>query len=300
MACAGPEGQQPKEEQPNGQRCTTRGRNQRAPAAGATRSGGKAATLVAGARAPSRQPQPRRYPAGVSEPGESENEPQPAPGPARNVALISDGNGRWAKARGLSVSEGHEAAADTVIARTLDAKDLGVEQLTVYSFSTENWSRPAQEVDALIALLGKRIESDTPGLEAAGIRIRFIGRRESFSTQLAERMRWAEALTEQNTAMTLFVAFNYGGRAEILDAARRFRTGGEDEFRRLLYAPEMRDPDVLIRTGRERRLSNFLLWQSAYSELVFRKELWPDFTCQALQECLAEYTRRKRRFGGRS
>lgn len=241
-----------------------------------------------------------QYPARVDNPGRNCQTGDASRSSARNVAIISDGNARWAQARGLTVGEGHEAAADTVIARTRDAAELGVQQLTVYSFSTENWTRPPQEVNGLISLLGTRIETDAPGLNASGIRIRFIGRRQTFSAQLAARMRWAEELTQQNTLMTLFVAFNYGGRAEIIDAAKRFNGSTEEEFHQLLYAPELRDPDVLIRTGRERRLSNFLLWQSAYSELVFRKELWPDFTCQALQECLAEYTRRKRRFGGRS
>lgn len=218
---------------------------------------------------------------------------------ARTVAIISDGNARWAEARGLSVGEGHEAAADTVIARTHDAAGFGIEQLTVYAFSTENWTRPAHEVDALISLLGQRIETDAPGLDAAGVRIRFIGRRQTFSDELAERMRWAEALTEDNTLLTLFVAFNYGGRAEIIDAAKRFDGGSEEEFRELLYAPELRDPDVVIRTGRERRLSNYLLWQSAYAELVFREELWPEFTREAFEESLAEFSARARRFGGR-
>jgi len=216
------------------------------------------------------------------------------------VAIISDGNARWAQARGLTVGEGHEAAADTVIARTHDAAELGVEQLTVYSFSTENWTRPAEEVNGLISLLGRRIETDTPGLHAAGVRLRFVGRRQTLSAQLAERMRWAEAMTAHNTRMALFIAFNYGGRAEIVDAARRFGGSTEEEFRELLYAPEMRDPDVMIRTGAEHRLSNYLLWQSAYSELVFREELWPDFTREAFEDSLAEFSERSRRFGGRT
>ena len=203
---------------------------------------------------------------------------------ARSVAIISDGNARWGEARGLSVGEGHEAAADTVIARTLDAAELGIEQLTIYSFSTENWTRPRAEVEDLMSLLGQRIGQDTPGLDGNGIRVRFIGRRRTFSAKLTERMQWAEDVTAKRTRMTLFVAFNYGGRAEIIDAAKRFNGSTEEEFRELLYAPEMKYPDVVIRTGRERRLSNYLLWQSAYSELVFRDELWPDFTREALQE----------------
>jgi undecaprenyl diphosphate synthase len=218
---------------------------------------------------------------------------------ARYVAIITDGNGRWARARGLPVARGHEAGADTVKARLRDAVDLGVRELTVYSFSTENWSRPQQEVDELLAMLGRRIASETPELHEEGVRMRFIGRREGLSSDLVEQMGWAESLTAENTRITLFVAFNYGGRAEIVDAARRFEDGTEDDFRALLYAPEMHDPDLIIRTSGERRLSNYLLWQSAYSELVFRDELWPDFGRDALEASLNEYGERRRRFGGR-
>ncbi|MGH2863718.1 MAG: polyprenyl diphosphate synthase [Solirubrobacteraceae bacterium] len=240
-----------------------------------------------------------QHPARVDQPRATEQLIAGGRGAARSVAIICDGNARWAQARGLTVGEGHEAAADTVIARALDAAELGVEQLTIYSFSTENWARPPAEVNGLISLLGRRIARDAPLLHANGIRIRFIGRRQTFSPELAERMRRAEDMTAQNTRMTLFVAFNYGGRAEIIDAAQRFNGSTEEEFRELLYAPEMKDPDVLIRTGRERRLSNYLLWQSAYSELMFRDELWPEFTRAALQACLAEFSGRRRRFGGR-
>jgi undecaprenyl diphosphate synthase len=218
---------------------------------------------------------------------------------ARYVAIITDGNGRWARARGLPVSAGHEAGADTVKARLRDAVELGVRELTVYSFSTENWSRPREEVDELLAMFSRRIASETDELHAEGVRMRFIGQREGVGAELLERMRWAESVTARNERITLFVAFNYGGRAEIVDAARRFREGGEEEFRRCLYAPEMHDPDVIIRTSGERRLSNYLLWQSAYSELVFRDELWPDFSREALEQSLAEYRERRRRFGGR-
>jgi undecaprenyl diphosphate synthase len=228
---------------------------------------------------------------------------------ARYVAIITDGNGRWARAHGMPVSEGHSAGADTVKARLRDAAELGIEELTVYSFSTENWSRPAVEVQGLMAMLSQRISSETPELEQEGVRMRFIGRREGVSAQLVEQMEWAEALTASNGRITLFVAFNYGGRAEIIDAARRFqakRVAGpldlqadEEEFRACLYAPEMHDPDLIIRTSGERRLSNYLLWQSAYSELIFRDELWPDFTRAALEESLAEFSERRRRFGGR-
>jgi undecaprenyl diphosphate synthase len=221
-------------------------------------------------------------------------------GAARYVAIITDGNGRWAQARGLSVGEGHDAGADTLKARLRDAAELGVQELTVYSFSTENWSRPQAEVDGLIAMMAARIARETPELHREGVRMRFIGRRDGVPGELIEQMEKAEALTESNRRITLCIAFNYGGRAEILDAAARFRGGTEDDFSRLLYAPDMHDPELLIRTGKERRLSNFVLWQAAYSELVFRDELWPEFSREALQECLREFSERQRHFGGRT
>jgi undecaprenyl diphosphate synthase len=218
---------------------------------------------------------------------------------ARYVAIITDGNGRWAKARDLPVADGHQAGADTVKARLRDAVELGVLELTVYSFSTENWSRPEEEVMALMAMFAERIVEETPELHEQGVRMRFIGRREGVDPALLEQMAWAEELTDANERITLFVAFNYGGRAEIIDAARRFEGGDEDDFKALLYAPEMHDPDLIIRTSGERRLSNYLMWQSAYSELVFRDELWPDFDRAAFEACLAEFSARRRRFGGR-
>jgi len=218
---------------------------------------------------------------------------------ARYLAIITDGNGRWARAHGVSVNDGHEAGADTVKARLRDAVELGIEEFTVYSFSTENWSRPAAEVQGLMEMFSQRIARETPELHSEGVRMRFIGRRRGIPPRLGEQMDWAEEMTAANAKITLFVAFNYGGRAEILDAARRFEGGEEEDFRACLYAPEMHDPDLIIRTSGERRLSNYLLWQSAYSELVFREELWPDFTRQALEESLAEYAERRRRFGGR-
>jgi undecaprenyl diphosphate synthase len=218
---------------------------------------------------------------------------------ARYVAIITDGNGRWAQARGLPVMEGHNAGADVVRARLRDAVDLGIRELTVYSFSTENWSRPVAEVSALMAMFSQRIRDETPELVDEGVRMRFIGRRDRISRELVEQMQWAEAQTAGGDRITLFVAFDYGGRNEILDAAARYAGGGEDAFRQLLYAPEMHDPDVIIRTSGEQRMSNYLLWQSAYSELVFAPELWPDFTREAFERALAEYGRRGRRFGGR-
>jgi undecaprenyl diphosphate synthase len=219
---------------------------------------------------------------------------------ARYVAIITDGNGRWARQRGLPVLAGHEAGADTVKARLRDAAQLGIEELTVYSFSTENWTRPPAEVSGLMQMFARRIEGETPELHAEGVRMRFIGRRSPpVPPELIERMEWAEGITAANMRITLFVAFNYGGRAEILDAARTFTAGDADEFRSHLYAPEMHDPDLIIRTSGEQRSSNFLLWQGYYSELVFRDELWPDFSRKAFEESLAEFASRRRRFGGR-
>jgi undecaprenyl diphosphate synthase len=219
---------------------------------------------------------------------------------ARYVAIITDGNGRWARSRGLPVLAGHEAGADTVKARLRDAVDLGIAELTVYSFSTENWSRPDAEVSGLMQMMQRRIEEETPELHDEGVRMRFIGRRsDPVPPGLVERMQWAEELTATNTRITLLVAFNYGGRAEIIDAARTFTGGDEDDFRAHLYAPDMHDPDLIIRTSGELRSSNFLLWQGYYSELVFRDELWPDFTREAFEQSLEEFASRRRRFGGR-
>jgi undecaprenyl diphosphate synthase len=218
----------------------------------------------------------------------------------RYVAIITDGNGRWAKRRGLPALRGHEAGADVVKERLRDAVRFGIRELTVYSFSTENWSRSRSEVSGLMRMFARRIDAETPELDGEGVRMRFIGRREPpVSKRLIEKMEWAESVTSGNDRITLFVAFNYGGRAEVLDAAARYSGGGEAAFHDLLYAPEMHDPDLIIRTSGEQRLSNYLMWQSAYSELVFRDELWPDFTREAFAESLAEYTSRRRRFGGR-
>jgi undecaprenyl diphosphate synthase len=218
---------------------------------------------------------------------------------ARYVAIITDGNGRWAQKRGLPVNEGHRAGADNVKARLRDAAEFGIRELTVFSFSTENWSRSREEVGGLMKMFGERIDSETPELDEEGVRMRFIGRREGVSPELSERMDWAERVTESNDRITLFVAFNYGGRAEIVDAARSFHGGTEEEFRGHLYAPEMHDPDLLIRTSGEQRISNYLLWQCAYSELVFSDELWPDFDREAFTACLHEFEARRRRFGAR-
>ena len=219
---------------------------------------------------------------------------------ARHVAIITDGNGRWAQQRGLPVIEGHRAGADVVKERLRDAVELGIEELTVFSFSTENWSRPDDEVEGLMRMFGERIHSETPELDEEGVRMRFIGRRQGVPPELAELMDWAEQVTAANERIVFYVAFNYGGRAEIVDAARSFEGDSEEEFRSHLYAPEMHDPDLLIRTSGESRISNYLLWQCAYSELVFRDELWPDFSRASLEQSLEEYESRRRRFGART
>jgi undecaprenyl diphosphate synthase len=218
---------------------------------------------------------------------------------ARYVAIITDGNGRWAQQRGVPVVEGHQAGADTVKARLRDAVDLGVRELTVYSFSTENWARSDEEVSGLMRMFSERILNETPELHDEGVRMRFIGRREGVDPRLVEQMAWAEEKTAANERITLFVAFNYGGRAEIIDAARSFTGTTEEEFRAHLYAPDMHDPDLIVRTSGEQRLSNYLMWQSAYSELVFTDVLWPDFSRADFEAALAEYDSRKRRFGRR-
>jgi undecaprenyl diphosphate synthase len=218
----------------------------------------------------------------------------------RYVAIITDGNGRWAQRRDRPVLEGHRAGADVVKERLRDATELGVEELTVFSFSTENWSRSEEEVGGLMRMFGERIASETPELDAEGVRMRFIGRRQGVAPELVEQMTWAEERTAANDRISFFVAFNYGGRAEIVDAARSFHGETEEEFRRHLYAPDMHDPDLLIRTSGEQRLSNYLLWQCAYSELVFREELWPDFDRAAFESALSEYETRQRRFGART
>lgn len=218
---------------------------------------------------------------------------------AKHVAIIMDGNARWAESRGLPVLEGHRRGAKTLKDTVKSAVRLGIRELTVYAFSTENWSRPRSEVEGLMAMFAELIDSETPELDEQGVRMRFIGRRSEVSDRLRERMDWSEQETAGNGRMTLFVAFNYGGRAEIVDAAARFQGGGEEDFARCLYAPEMTDPELLIRTSGEERISNFLLWQCAYSELVFSDRLWPDFSEDDLRAALDEFADRGRRFGAR-
>ncbi len=227
--------------------------------------------------------------------------PDPGADGPRYVAIITDGNGRWAKQRGLASIRGHEAGADVVKARLRDAVSFGIKELTVYSFSTENWSRSKAEVSGLMRMFARRIDAETPELKAEGVRMRFIGRRAApVSQRLIEKMQWAEDETAENDRITLFVAFNYGGRAEILDAARNFTGGDEEDFRRLMYAPDMHDPDLIIRTSGEKRISNFLLWQCAYSEMIFLDTLWPEFTRGHLEDAIREFQGRERRFGATS
>jgi len=225
---------------------------------------------------------------------------------AETVAIIMDGNGRWARRRGLPTAAGHRAGT-RALRRTVEAGiDLGIRNIVVYAFSTENWSRPQDEVDALMEIFAETIERELPDLAEQGVRVRFIGRRDRAPDELRRRMLAMEDRTELNTRINLWVAFDYGGRAELVEAARRIVESGvepqdidENVFAANLYAPELPDPDLLIRTSGELRISNFLLWQLAYSELVFVDTLWPDFTEGDLRSALAEYAQRRRRFGGR-
>jgi undecaprenyl diphosphate synthase len=215
---------------------------------------------------------------------------QPRESHARYVAIITDGNGRWAKQRGLPVLEGHRAGAENLRARIRDAADFGIEELVVFAFSTENWARSRAEVENLMSLIGLYIERETPDLHENGVRMRFIGRRgKPVPAYVLEQIEWAEKLTEGNDRISLVIPLNYGGRAEIVDAARTFDGRTEEEFRAHLYAPDMRDPEILIRAGGERRLSNYLLWQAANAELVFRNELWPDFDRAAFEAVLGQF-----------
>ncbi len=218
------------------------------------------------------------------------------PGDPAYVAIVTDGNGRWAQARGLSVADGHRAGAENVRERLRDAAELGIRELTVYAFSTENWSRSREEVANLIALIGEYIDRVTPELDAQNVRLRFIGEcGDPVPADLARKMEWAEELTGENDLITLYVPFNYGGRAEIVRAARLFDGGSEEEFRAGLYAPEMHDPELLIRTGGERRFSNYLLWQLAETELLFSEELWPEFSRGSFEAAIEEFRERRQR-----
>ncbi len=227
----------------------------------------------------------------------------------RHVAIIMDGNGRWAHARGLPRSLGHKAGVEAVRRAVRAADHFGIRVLTIYSFSAENWSRPKTEVDHLFTLLRRFVERDVADLHRRNVRIRIIGAREGLSKDIIALLERCERLTAGNTGLTLAVAFNYGGRQEIAEAARRLAEKAargdiapEDitpaALAQHLHAPDLPDPDLLIRTGNEQRLSNFLLWQSAYAELVFLPEYWPDFDELSFQRALQDFAARERRFGG--
>jgi undecaprenyl diphosphate synthase len=225
---------------------------------------------------------------------------------AQNVAIIMDGNGRWARRRGLAIALGHRAGTRALRRTVESAIELGVQNLVVYAFSTENWSRPQDEVDALMEIFGETIERELPDLAEQGVRTRFVGRRDRAPEWLREKMATLERETAHRDVLDLWIAFDYGGRAELVEAARRLVESGvearevdENVIAANLYAPELPDPDLLIRTSGEVRISNFLLWQLAYAELVFVDRLWPDFEARDLRAALTEYAQRRRRFGGR-
>jgi undecaprenyl diphosphate synthase len=221
----------------------------------------------------------------------------------RCVAIIMDGNGRWAAQRGLPVAAGHREGT-RALRRTVEAAiDLGIDDLVVYAFSTENWTRPQDEVDDLMGIFAETIERELPDLAEQGVRTRFIGRRDRAPDWLRERMAALETETADKQKLNLWIAFDYGGRAEIVDAVRRVLEDGaepdEASLSQRMYAPDLPDPDLLIRTSGELRISNFLLWQLAYAEFVFVDVLWPDFGEEQLRSAVTEYAQRRRRFGGR-
>ena len=239
----------------------------------------------------------------------SDTEPATVPGlpeVARAVAIIMDGNGRWASSHGLSVADGHRAGSRALRPVVEAAIDLGVESLAVYAFSTENWGRPAEEVDALMTIFGETIDRELADLAKEGVRTRFVGRRDRAPEWLQAKLAELEEATADKRRLNLWIAFDYGGRAELVEAARRMVESGiqpeevdEEALARHLYAPEMPDPDLVIRTSGELRISNFLLWQSAYAEFVFTETLWPDFGPDELRAAIEDYVSRRRRFGGR-
>jgi undecaprenyl diphosphate synthase len=278
-------------------------------------------------------PRPRRQPsllrkAGVARRLSRGAAAEPAAGGAtcRYLAVVMDGNGRWARRRHLPVAAGHRAGAKALRRLIEHALDRGLAEVTVYSFSSENWRRPRDEVDALMELFIEQIETEVPEVQSRGVRVKFVGRRQGVAADLLRRIDAAEAANPSAPAMTMFIAFNYGARAEIVDAARALAAQAratvptppgaasgpslaavppveelvtEDTLAAHLYAPDMHDPELLIRTSGEERISNFLLWQLAYTELYFSAKLWPDFGPDDLDEALAVYATRVRRFGGR-
>jgi undecaprenyl diphosphate synthase len=221
----------------------------------------------------------------------------------RAVAIVMDGNGRWASAHDVPVAEGHRAGSRALRPIVETAIDLGIESLAVYAFSTENWTRSADEVASLMDIFGETIDRELLELAREGVHTQFVGRRDRAPDWLDARMRDLEAATANEKRLNLWIAFDYGGRAEIVEAARRIVESGdeidEESFARHLYAPGMPDPDLLIRTSGELRLSNFLLWQSAYAEFAFTDTLWPDFGPAEFRAAIEEYASRRRRFGGR-
>jgi undecaprenyl diphosphate synthase len=242
----------------------------------------------------------------TSLPGTDVTPEEQLPEVAHAVAIIMDGNGRWAAERGVSVADGHRAGSRALRPVVETAIDLGIESLAVYAFSTENWSRSADEVTALMDTFGETIDRELEDLAAQGVRCRFLGRRDRAPEWLRTKMAELEEATGEKSKLQLWIAFDYGGRAELVDAARRLVESGSDPedvdeaaLAACLYEPEMPDPDLVIRTSGERRISNFLLWQSAYAEFVFTDTLWPDFGPEELRGAIEEYARRRRRFGGR-
>jgi undecaprenyl diphosphate synthase len=230
--------------------------------------------------------------------------PKPLPAEVpQAVAIVMDGNGRWAAAHGVSVAEGHRAGSRALRPVVETAIDLGVESLAVYAFSTENWSRPSDEVEALMEIFGETIDRELVDLAKEGVRTRFVGRRDRAPEWLRAKLSALEDATSTETRLNLWIAFDYGGRAELVEAARRIAESGadvdEESFGRYLYAPEMPDPDLVIRTSGELRVSNFLLWQSAYAEFAFIDTLWPDFGPKEFRAAIEDYASRRRRFGGR-
>jgi undecaprenyl diphosphate synthase len=217
-----------------------------------------------------------------------------------------DGSGRWAAEHEVSVADGHRAGSRALRPVVEAAIDLGIESLAVYAFSTENWGRPVEEVEALMEIFGETIERELEDLAAQGVRCRFVGRRDRAPDWLRVKMERLESATADRSRLQLWIAFDYGGRAELVDAARRLLESGSDPdlldeaaLAACLYEPEMPDPDLVIRTSGERRTSNFLLWQSAYAEYVFTDTLWPDFGPEELRSAIEEYASRRRRFGAR-
>jgi len=222
----------------------------------------------------------------------------------QHVAIIMDGNGRWAKQRGLPRLEGHRAGTENIHLVSEIFAEYKIKYLTLFAFSTENWNRPGSEVRGLIKILSDRLDLEIKRLHEKDIRIRHLGRLDALSPKLQQKIKQAIELTSKNTGGTLCMAFDYGGRAEIVEAARRLLSKRispekvtEDSFKEHLYAPDIPDPDLIIRTGGETRLSNFLLWQAAYSELYFTDVLWPDFNRAEIDKALASYVGRQRRFG---